>query len=95
MNEPRVRTKPVMNGWEGHFRKLDKADWHPVEVNGIAQLYETEEKATIAAYEAMNRYHFGAGILREGEKATVANAEAAFAKIFPGHGRRPFVVERR
>lgn len=95
MNEPRVRTVPEMNGYRGEFRKLDKSGWHAVEVNGIAQLYESEEKAMIAAYEAMNRYHFGAGILREGEKATVANAEAAFAKIFPGHGRRPFVVERR
>lgn len=95
MNTAEVRAVAVMNGWEGHFRKLDKAGWHPVQINGVVQLYETEDKAKIAAFEAMNRHHFGAGILRDGERASFARAEAEFAKIFPGKGRRPVEVVRR
>jgi hypothetical protein len=95
MNDAQVRAVPNMNGWEGHFRKVHKAGWHPVEINGIAQLYETEEKAKIAAYEALHRHIFGDGILGTGEKASIAKAEAEFAKVFPGRGRKPFTVERR
>ncbi len=95
MNEARVRAVPVFNGWEGHFRKLHKADWFPVEVNGIAQLFETEEKAKIAAYEAMTRHHFGDGILSEGERTSAARskAEELFGAIFR-RGRKIEVVRR-
>ncbi|MCV0395456.1 MAG: hypothetical protein K5872_22170 [Rhizobiaceae bacterium] len=97
MNEPRARAHPVMNGWEGQFRKLDRAGWHPVEVNGVAQLYDTPEQALIAAYEAMNAYLFGRGILRDGEKASAekSRAEELFNKVWPGKGRKPVEVVRR
>lgn len=95
MNEPRVRAVPEMNGFRGEFRKLDRSGWHAVEVNGIAQLYPTADKAVIAAYAAMNAHHFGRGILAEGEKPAVAAAEAEFRRLFPGHGRRPVEVVRR
>lgn len=95
MNEPRVRAVPEMNGFRGEFRKLDRAGWHAVEVNGVAQLYESQDKAMLAAYEAMNAHHFGKGILAEGEKPVVAVAEAEFRRLFPGHGRRAVEVQRR
>jgi hypothetical protein len=97
MNTAEVRAVPVMNGWEGHFRKLDKAGWHAVQVNGVVQLFETEDKAKIAAYEAMNHHHFGAGILRAGEKMSAkrTHAEELFGKVFPGKGRKPVEVVRR
>ncbi len=97
MNEPRVRAVPVFNGWEGHFRKLHRSDWFPVEVNGITQLFPTEADAKVAAYEAMTRHHFGDGILRDGVTANAARsrAEELFGKVFPGKGRRPVEVVRR
>jgi len=97
MNEPRVRAVPEMNGFRAEFRKLDRAGWHAVEVNGIAQLYETADKAMIAAYEAMNAHHFGAGILRDGDVVSAARdaAEVQFKKYFPGKGRKPVEVVRR
>ena len=95
MNEPRVRAISEFGGFRGEFRKLDKAGWHAVRVNGVAQLFNNEETATIAAYEAMNAHHFGAGILREGDKATSerSKAERMFGCIF-SHGRK-IEVKRR
>ena len=97
MNEPRVRAIQVYNGWEGHFKKLHRADWFPVEVNGIAQLFPTEDAAKVAAYEAMTRHHFGDGILRDGEKMSAerSQVETLFGKVFPGKGRKPVEVVRR
>lgn len=94
-NEPRVRAIEVMGGWEGRFRKLDKAGWHTVCVNDIAQIFETEDKAIIAAHEAMNRHHFGAGILRDGDIASPERtaAEKMFGAIF--RKGRKIEVERR
>ncbi len=95
MNEPRVRAVSVFNGWEGHFRKLHRAGWFPVEVNGVPQLFETEEKAKIAAYEAMHRHLFGDGILSEGERTSAARSkgEELFGAIFR-RGRKIEVVRR-
>lgn len=93
MNEPRV--KAVSNpygGWEGHFTKCDGAGWHAVQENGETRLFDSEEKALLAAYDAQNRYHFGRGILRQGEKASAAKIEAG--KLFMGN-RRVVEVERR
>lgn len=97
MNEPRVRAIHEYNGWRGEFRKLHRAGWFPVEVNGVAQLFPTEDAAKVAAYEAMTRHHFGDGILRDGETvgAAQSKAEALFKKIFPGKGRKPIEVVRR
>ena len=95
MNEPRVRAIQTFNGWEGFFKKLNKAGWFPGEVNGIAQLYSTEAEAKVAAYEAMTKHHFGDGILRDGDRAssTKSKAEELFGAIFK-RGRK-IVVERR
>lgn len=95
MNEPRVRAVPVFNGWEGHFKKLHKAGWFPVQANGIAQLFGSEDAAKVAAYEAMTKHHFGDGILRDGEKANGARskAEDLFGAVFK-RGRKIEVVRR-
>lgn len=97
MSDPQVRAVAVSNGYEGHFRKVHLSGWHSVQVEGIAQLFETEDKAIIAAYEARERHLFGDGILRWGAKATAARsqAEELFGKVFIGKGRKPVVVERR
>ncbi len=95
MNEARVRAVPVFNGWEGHFRKLHRSGWFPVEVNGIAQLFPSEAEAKVAAYEAMTRHHFGDGILSDGERtsASRSKAEELFGAIFR-RGRKIEVVRR-
>lgn len=96
MNEASVRAVPIMNGWEAQFRKVHRAAFEPVCVNGIAQLYETEEKALLAAYEALHKHLFGDGIVRDGERVSIARqvAEERFSKVFPGRGRM-VEVERR
>lgn len=95
MNEPRVRAVQVFNGWEGHFKKMHKAGWFPVEVNGIAQLFPSEADAKVAAYEAMTKHHFGDGILSDGERTSAARskAEELFGAIFR-RGRKIEVVRR-
>ncbi|TDR34684.1 hypothetical protein [Aquamicrobium defluvii] len=95
MNEARVRAVQVFNGWEGHFKKMHKAGWFPVEVNGIAQLFPSEADAKVAAYEAMTKHHFGDGILSDGERtsATRSKAEELFGAIFR-RGRKIEVVRR-
>lgn len=95
MNNAEVRAVPEMNGFRGEFRKVHRSEWYAVEVNGIAQLFATPEQAEIAAYRALMKHLFGDGIVRDGEKASLARAEQEFAKIFPGHGRRPVEVVRR
>lgn len=97
MNEAQVRAVQVFNGWEGHFKKVHRSGWYPVEINGIAQLFESELEAKVAAYEALHRHIFGNGILRDGDRAVSAKskAEELFGKIFPGKGRKPVEVVRR
>lgn len=94
-NEAQVRAVPGYGGFEAHFRKVHRSGWHPVEVNGIAQLYATEADAKIAAYEALHRHLFGDGIVGTGQKTAVAHAEAEFRRIFPGKGRKAVEVVRR
>jgi hypothetical protein len=95
MNGAEVRAVPEMNGFRGEFRKIHRAGWHAVEENGIAQLYGTAEAAENAAYRALMKHIFGDGIVRDGEKASLTKANAEFARIFPGKGRKPVTVERR
>lgn len=91
MNAAEVRAIPEMNGFRGEFQKLDRAGWHAVQLNGVVQLFETEDQAQVAAYRAMIQYLFG-GIVRSGE--TVPAARIAADKIFRP-GRKPIEVERR
>lgn len=95
MNEAEVRAVPHMNGYEAHFRKVHRSEWHAVCINGIPQLYATAEQAENAAYRALMKHIFGDGIVGTGEKISLARAEKEFAKIFPGGGRRPVEVERK
>lgn len=92
MNAAEVRAIPEMNGFRGEFQKLDRAGWHAVQLNGVVQLFETEDQAQVAAYRAMIEHIFGRGIVRSGEKASAAKIAAN--KIFPGRGR-VVEVERR
>ena len=97
MNNAEVRAIEVFNGWEAQFRKIHRTEWYPVQVNGVVQLYESEEKAKNAAYAALMKHLFGDGIVRTGERAgsTKDAAEKLFGKVFPGKGRKPFEVVRK
>ena len=94
MNEVAVRVVACMNGFEGHFRKVHKADWEAVSVNGVAQLFATRQDAEIAAWRAL-RSHLQGDIVGSGAKASAARskAEEAFGGIFR-RGRK-ITVERR
>jgi len=85
---------PVYGGFEGQFKKLHRTAWYPVEINGVAQVFDTRDQAEVAAYRALMKHLFGDGILRDGEKASAAAAEAEFRKIFPGKGKVVEVVRR-
>lgn len=93
MNEAQVRAVEHMNGWEAFFRKVHRSAWEPVQVNGIAQLFASEELAKIAAYEALHRHLFGDGIVSSGEKISLARAEKEFAALY--RKGKKIVVERR
>lgn len=97
MNSAEVRAIPVFNGWEGHFKKIHRSEWNPVQVNGVVQLFESEEKAKNAAYEALMKHLFGDGIVRTGERASAARdqAEKLFGKVFPGKGKPAVPVVRK
>ncbi|RUV81410.1 hypothetical protein EOA60_20855 [Mesorhizobium sp. M1A.F.Ca.IN.020.06.1.1] len=95
MNDAEVRAVPESNGFRGEFKKVHRTDWEPVCENGVAQLFDTEEQAQVAAYRALMKHLFGDGIVRDGEKASAerSKAEALFGGIFR-RGRK-IEVERR
>lgn len=96
MNGVNARAVPIFGGFEGQFRKVHKSDWEPVQVNGIPQLYDTADAAECAAWRALLA-HLQGDIVGSGDRASIARTEAEkrFGKIFPGHGKKPVVVERR
>ncbi|RUV07958.1 hypothetical protein EOA79_02390 [Mesorhizobium sp. M1A.F.Ca.IN.020.03.2.1] len=95
MNSAEVKAVPVSNGYEGHFKKIHRSEWEPVCENGIAQLFDTEEQAEVAAYRALMKHIFG-DIVRDGEKASTAlsEAEEKFGKLLRGGGKTVKVVRR-
>lgn len=93
-NEVNARAVPVRGGFEGQFRKVHKAAWEPVCINGIAQLYPTEFEAEAMAWRAL-RSHLQGDIVGSGDKASPirSKAEEQFGAIFK-RGRK-IEVERR
>lgn len=89
-----VRVVPVSNGFEGHIRKVHKASWEPVCVNGVAQLYATETEAEVAAWRALHA-HLQSDIVGTGVRVSAqrSKAEELFGGIF--RKGRKIVVERR
>lgn len=96
MNGVNARAVPIFGGFQGEFRKVHRSEWEPVQVNGVAQLYDTADAAEVAAWRALLA-HLQGDIVGSGDKASIARTEAEkrFGKIFPGHGKKPVVVERR
>ncbi len=94
MNEVNARAVEMSGGFQGQMRKVHRAGWEPVCRNGQPVLFASEHEAEIAAWRAL-KAHLCGDIVGSGEKASIAKAEGEFAKIFPGKGRRPVVVERR
>lgn len=88
-----VLAVPVYGGFKGVFRKRD--GWEYVCVNGVEQVYPSEDQARLAAYEARESHLFGDGILSTGHKAEAARfkAEELFGAIFK-KGRK-IVIERK
>lgn len=97
MNNAEVRAVQVYNGWEAFFRKIHRAEWFPVQVNGVTQLYETQDQAEVAAYRALMKHLFGDGVVGTGERAGSARdeAEKMFGKVFPGKGKPAVTVVRK
>lgn len=95
MNEIDVKAEPVYGGYRGLFRKVHKAAYEAVCVNGVAQIYDSADAAEVAAWRAL-KAHLQADIVGTGEKAGAAlsEAEAKFSKLFKGGGKT-IVVERR
>lgn len=96
MNDVNARAVQVEGGFEGQLRKVHKAAWEAVQVNGVAQVYDTAEAAELAAWRAL-KAHLCGEIVGSGQKVSAARTEAErlFGKLFPGKGRKPVVVERR
>lgn len=96
MNDVDARATPVYGGYHGEFRKVHRAAYEPVCVNGIAQVYPSAHEAEIAAWRAL-KAHLCADIVGDGQKASAAKskAEALFGKVWPGKGRKPVEVVRR
>ncbi|CAH2399178.1 MULTISPECIES: hypothetical protein [Mesorhizobium] len=96
MNGVNARSVPVYGGFQGEFRKVHRSEWEPVQVNGVAQLYDTADAAEVAAWRALLA-HLQGDIVGSGDRASIerTKAEERFGKIFPGHGKKPVVVERR
>lgn len=92
-NEVSARSWPVMGGFEGHFRKVHRAEWERVCVNGVVQLYATADAAEVAAWRAL-KAHLQGEIVGDGAKADAASkAEELFGCVFK-NGRK-IEVERR
>lgn len=96
MNEVDARAVPVYGGYHGEFRKVHRAVYEQVAINGVPQVYQTAAEAEIAAWRAL-KSHLCGDIVRSGEKMSAerSQAEELFGKVFPGKGRRPVTVERR
>ena len=93
-NEVSARAIAVMGGFRGQLRKVHRAAWEDVAENGVSILFATAQEAELAAWRAL-KAHLCGDIVGSGEKISLAKAEQEFAKIFPGHGRRPVEVVRR
>lgn len=94
MNEVAVRVVAVSNGFEGWFRRVHKAAWEPVMINGVAQLYADARDAEIAAWRAL-KAHLQGEIVGTGGAASAARskAEDLFGAVF--RNGRKIAVERR
>lgn len=95
MNEVNARAVRIHGGHQGQFRKVHKADWETVCINGIPQVYDTADQAEVAAWRAL-KAHLQGDIVGSGEKssAILTDAEAKFQKLFRGGGKT-VTVERR
>jgi hypothetical protein len=88
MNDVDARSVPVIGGYQGQMRKVHRAEYEPVCVNGVPQVYRTSQEAEIAAWRAL-REHIRGDIVGSGEKSSAAasDAEAKFGRIFRGGGK--------
>ncbi|MBN9073998.1 MAG: hypothetical protein J0H34_20850 [Rhizobiales bacterium] len=96
MNDVDARAVAVFGGFQGEFRKVHRAAYEPVQLDGVARIYDTAAEAETAAWRAL-KAHLCGEIVRSGDKASAARsqAEELFGKVFPGKGRKPVEVVRR
>lgn len=94
MNEVDARSRPVYGGYHGEFRKVHRAAYETVCVNGKPQIFPTAHEAELAAWHAL-RAHLCGDIVRSGERAAAqrGKAEVLFGAIFK-RGRKIEVVRR-
>lgn len=93
-NDVNARAVRVYGGWQGEFRKVHRADWEPVRVNGTARIHDTPEAAELAAWRAL-RSHLCGDIAGFGEPVSgvSSRAESLFGAIFK-NGRKIGVVRK-
>lgn len=92
MNEVNATSRPAPGGgYHGLLRKVHRADYEPVQENGIPVVFPSAHEAEIAAWRAL-RAHLCGDIVRDGE--TIAAGAKAKAEAFFRKGRK-IEVERR
>mgnify|MGYP001209385736 CR=1 FL=1 len=92
MNEVGARASPVFGGYRGEFRKVHRADWEAVCVNGIPQVYPTAQAAELAAWRALHA-HLCGEIVGDGYKAEAqrTKAEELFGALIKNGKKIPVV----
>lgn len=91
MNEVDAKSRPAPGGgYYGLLRKVHRADYEPVQANGVPIIFRTAHEAEIAAWRAL-KAHLCGDLLRDGETISAAKdrAEGFFKK-----GRFVEVVRR-
>lgn len=87
-----IAVRAVANTYGGFFaeiKKVHRATWERVRVNGEEQVYDTADQAEVAAWRALHA-HLCSDIVGEGERVSARSAaEALFIR-----GRK-VEVERR
>ena len=82
MNSIAVRAVRTDGMFAGQFRRVHKAEFETVRINGCPVLFPTEDKAKLAAWEALTS-HLCTLMRREGETVD-ADARKAAEAIFKG-----------
>ncbi|QPC87098.1 hypothetical protein GA830_10365 [Mesorhizobium sp. NBSH29] len=94
MNGVDARSREILGGYHGEFRKVHKAAWEVVCLGGTPCVFETAQEAEVAAWRAL-RSHLCNDIVGSGAKASSgkSKAEELFGSIFK-RGKR-IQVERK
>lgn len=93
-NDIGARAVPTHGGYYAEFRKVHKAGWRRVRVNGVDQIYPTEDRAEVMAWRALRDHIFTVITARTdaGSLKARSKAEELFGQVF--NKGRSIPVER-